>query len=53
MEELLLITFSAMVCGLQIHSSLSAVSWVVPTAFALGVDRKITQRGRTIQGGVS
>lgn len=53
MKGLLLITFSAMVCGHQIHSSLSAVLWVVPTAFELGVDRNITQHSRTIQGGVS
>jgi hypothetical protein len=46
-------TILAMMCGLRIHSSFSAVLWVVPTAFELGVDRKTTQPNRTIQREVS
>lgn len=46
-------TVFAMVCGLKTQSSFCAVLWVVPAAFELGVDRKITQHSRTIQGGVS
>lgn len=32
----------AVVCGLEIHSSFSAVLWVVLSAPELGADRKIT-----------
>ena len=43
----------AVVCGLEIHSSFSAVLWVVLSAPELGADRKITQHSRKTQGVVS
>ena len=43
----------AVVCGLEIHSSFSAVLWVVLSAPELGTDRKITQHSRKTQGVVS
>ena len=46
-------TMLAVVCGLTIHSSFSAVLWVVLSAPELGADRKITQHSRKTQGVVS
>lgn len=46
-------TVFARMCGLETHHHVSVVLWGVPTAFELGVDSKIAQHSRALQGKVS